>query len=184
MLPLFSGQKLPAWLQLHYWQKRLPRWAWPLVLLALLGLPFLLASLFRPKEMLGDSVTTPSSSGGLASSTSIVLNISLKFGLVLMLLYGSLILMRRWRGGNGKALKQLSILETTHLSSRQALHLVRVGKQVMLIGATDTSLTCLSNIVMDEAQVDAEAEITGSSALAVQPGISTTFANIFQSIVH
>jgi flagellar biogenesis protein FliO len=67
---------------------------------------------------------------------------------VVLLIYLTLYVLRRWQVGRpGRLPRQVTILETTRLSPRQALHLVQVGKQVMLIGATDNSLALLSEEV-------------------------------------
>jgi flagellar biosynthetic protein FliO len=121
--------------------KRLPKWAWGIILLGVM----LAATLFT------DATNGPESS--VAPSTSIetlgtAIGVILKLGIVLALIYGSLLLLRRWRflSGNAK-IRQLQVLETTRLTQKQALHLVRVGERVILIGATDQNLTLLSEIV-------------------------------------
>src|SRR5690606_39073560 len=86
----------------------------------------------------------------------------------------------RWQVGRSGGLpRQVTILESTRLSPRQALHLVRVGSQVMLIGATDSSLTLLSEEVelVDAETQPAEAEQGPNpsptlSMPAVLPGFS------------
>ncbi len=128
--------------------KALPRWAWPIAILAVVALPFIVTSLASGGSM------PPSASPGLdaqgtgwVSSTWLAVNVLIKFGLVIGLLYAILYVVRRWRGGVlVKTNHQLAVLETTHLSPRQALHLVRVGDQLLLIGATDQSLTFLADV--------------------------------------
>lgn len=76
-----------------------------------------------------------------------LVGVILKLGLVIALIYASLYLLRRWQGGTFTARqKQVAVLETTRLSPRQALHLVRAGGQVFLIGATDQSVTVLAEV--------------------------------------
>ncbi len=95
-----------------------------------------------------------------------LVGVILKLGLVIVLIYASLYLLRRWQGGPLAArLKQVAVLETTRLSPRQALHLVRAGSQVFLIGATDQSVTVL-----------AEVEPTPETAAAPQAAPVGTFA--------
>ncbi|MBP7690423.1 MAG: flagellar biosynthetic protein FliO [Anaerolineales bacterium] len=104
----------------------------------------------------------PLAGGGL------VLDVMLKLGLVIALIYASLFALRRWPGGTAglftSAARQVTVLETTRLSPRQALHLVRAGGQVFLVGATDQSLTLL-------AELD-HAEAPAASAPRSQPAFS------------
>jgi flagellar protein FliO/FliZ len=75
------------------------------------------------------------------------MDVLFKLGVVIGLIYISLYLLRRWRGAlPGARTRRLSILETTPLTPRQALHLVQVGGRVLLIGATDQNLTMLTEI--------------------------------------
>jgi flagellar biosynthetic protein FliO len=75
------------------------------------------------------------------------MSVLLKLGVVVGLIYASLHLLRRMQpGGATPRPRQLSLVETMHLSPRQKLHLVRVGGQTYLIGATDQALTLLSSV--------------------------------------
>jgi flagellar biogenesis protein FliO len=55
---------------------------------------------------------------------------------------------------NGAALtfsgKQLSVQETQILGPHQKLHLVRMGQEILLIGATDHAITCLARYDADQ----------------------------------
>lgn len=71
---------------------------------------------------------------------------------VLLLIVGSSVLLRKWMqiGPNGKINRQMRLLETTRLSPRQALHLVTVGGQKFLIGATDQNISLISPVEYNE----------------------------------
>ncbi len=56
--------------------------------------------------------------------------------------------------------RQITILETRRLAPRQALHLVKVGSQTFLIGATDQNLTTLAQVVTEAG--------TGSAGAALE----------------
>lgn len=133
--------------------KTLPRWTWGLAGLTLIGL------LLIPFGLLG-SERPPSASdaAGLeTSSFNLVISVFLKFGVVILLIYVSLLALRKWQFGRaGGVQRQMAILETTHLSPRQALHIVRVGEKTLLIGATDQSLTCLSELAAPATNVSGE----------------------------
>lgn len=81
------------------------------------------------------------------ADVSFVLDVIFKLALVLALIYGSLYLLRRWQvGAFASTRRQLTVLETTRLSARQFLHLVRVGEQAWLIGATDQAVSLLAEV--------------------------------------
>ncbi len=67
---------------------------------------------------------------------------------VLVLIVASSVIFRRWLqfGPNGKAVRNLRLLETIRLSPRQAVHLIGVGDQQFLIGATDQSVSLIAPI--------------------------------------
>ena len=140
----FSGRfasrpayRLPDWLQ------RLPRWAWVLLGLAAVGLgalPTLVGG--RPQP------AAPGLPGSDTISTvSLGFGVFLKLGIVVLLIYVSLYLLKRWSGAaTAIPHNRLAVLESAHLSPRQALHLVRVGEQVLLIGATDAAVNVLAQL--------------------------------------
>ena len=72
-----------------------------------------------------------------------------KFGLILILLYGSLRVLRsfmlRQRGMTSSS-AQIEILETRYLSSNRALYLVGAGPKVLLLGGTDQQVTLLAEL--------------------------------------
>jgi len=99
------------------------------------------------------------------STSALLLNVFLKLGLVLLLIYSGAIFLRR-RQSNGHPLykKQIQVLETTHLAPHRALHLVKVGDQTYLIGATDHSIQLLSP-VENAALLPEKSEVLPSSSL-------------------
>ncbi|MCI0521603.1 MAG: flagellar biosynthetic protein FliO [Chloroflexi bacterium] len=82
-----------------------------------------------------------------ASTFMLSLSVLLKLGVVIGLIYASLYLLRRMQPGSASPRpRQLTLVETMHLSPRQKLHMVRVGGQTYLIGATDQALSLLSAV--------------------------------------
>ncbi len=67
---------------------------------------------------------------------------------VLLLIVGSSVIFRRWlqAGPNGRAERQMRLVETIRLSPKQAVHLVMIGEQKLLIGATDHNVSLISTI--------------------------------------
>lgn len=89
------------------------------------------------------------------SWTTVVLfvNVLFKLGLVLLLIYSSVIILRRLQVNQKPLFKKgIKIIETNHLSPNRAIHLVQVGSQVYLIGATDHEVTLLSKV--DDAELN------------------------------
>lgn len=80
-------------------------------------------------------------------STGWMISVFLKMLLVIMLIIGAAIVAKRWMtvGSTGKV-RQMQVLETLNLNPKRALHIVQVGGQTLLIGATDQSITLISEL--------------------------------------
>ncbi|GEM_PF-1211838 len=88
------------------------------------------------------------------TTAALFVNVLFKLGLVLLLIYSSVIILRRLQSSqNPRLRKGIKIIETTHLSPHRAIHLVQVGNQVYLIGATDHEVTMLSKV--DDTELNA-----------------------------
>jgi flagellar biosynthetic protein FliO len=118
--------------------QKLPAWAWGLAFLALLGLSSLVAGG-------GQTSGTGLSASEPPNLLALGISVLFKLGLVIVLIYASMIFLRRWRVPfPARPDRQISVLETTRLSPRQSIHLVRVKDQLLLIGATDQGLSLLT----------------------------------------
>ncbi len=75
----------------------------------------------------------------------------IKLIVVLLLIFGAAAIFRRWiqPGAGIQSNRQMRLVETIRLSPRQALHLVSVGGQTLLIGATDQNVSLISPIEED-----------------------------------
>ncbi len=85
----------------------------------------------------------------LGSTPFYFLSAFVKLMAVLLLIVGSSVIFRRWfQPGlvNGKTARQMRLLETIRLSPKQALHLVLIGDQKLLIGATDQNVSLIAPI--------------------------------------
>ena len=112
---------------------------------------------------------------------SLFLKVVLNLAIVLVLIVISLFVIQRLqlRGGLGSRKKQMTLLESLRLSPRQALHLVRVGKQVFLVGATDQALNVLGEVDSSlETAEDGEAQ-----PAAGWPPIAETFQKMLGTMV-
>ncbi len=161
--------------QFTSWTKRLqtlPRWAQSLIGLGIMAV-FILIALFGAA---GDQSTVSGSGTSALSSFWTILGVFWRLGLVLLIAYFSLYFLRRWQGnGVGRSEKQFTILESHHLSPRQAIHLVQIGEQVFFIGATDQSISLISEIAMPPEE-SASSELAN---LSVPVSFADTLANTF-----
>ena len=89
-----------------------------------------------------------SSADPLGSTPFYFVGVFVKLIGVLLLIVASSIIFRRWAqpGLRGKTTRQLHLLETVRLSPKQALHLVTIGDQQLLIGATDQNISLITHV--------------------------------------
>lgn len=122
------------------WVMRLPAWAWGSLALGAILLIGRLAG--------GSGQAEVSAAGSpLPDTTQLAFDAVAKMGLVLALFFLGAYAWRSWRKFlPNQPERQVTVVETTRLSQRQALHLVRVGEQLLLIGATDQGLSLLTEI--------------------------------------
>jgi flagellar biosynthetic protein FliO len=81
-----------------------------------------------------------------------------KLVVVLLLIVASSMIFRRWMqpGVSGKQKRQVQLLETVRLSPKQALHLVSVGDQHLLIGATDQGISLINTVELKPEALEKE----------------------------
>jgi flagellar biosynthetic protein FliO len=91
--------------------------------------------------------------GALEPTPLYFVGIIAKLIAVLLLIIGGAIFLRRWqvKGGLGRS-GRLSVIETVRLSPKQAIHLVKVGNQHLLIGATDQTISMLASVDLPQAE--------------------------------
>jgi flagellar biosynthetic protein FliO len=153
---------------------RLPAWMWVAGLLAVFGLAILAAG--TQAQPTAEQMV----SGAQMSSAGLGVDIFLKLVLVLLLIYASVYALRKFQvGASGGTVKRLRVLETAHLSPRQKIHLVQIGSQVILIGATDQNLSFLTDVEI-QAQ-DAEQPMLEQPGGTAGNKASAGFAGILAS---
>jgi flagellar biosynthetic protein FliO len=117
------------------------------------------------------------STASMVDSTAWIIGAILKFGIVLLLIYGAAILLRRWQvGGIKKNNRRMKILEISALTPRRAIYLVQVDGQTFMLGATDQSVNLIAEVdqmesaVADPSQPFSDALIQAGDRLDVLPG--------------
>ena len=138
------NQSAPEWSKkVIVWLKRQPKWLLAIGVVVFLAICALLLSETQ-------SPAAGSTAAGVdpyLNSTSLALGVFVRLILVVVAIYIGAILLRRWQfGGNRRPERQLSLVETLHLSQRRSVHLVRAGDQVFLIGSTDQTVTLLGQV--------------------------------------
>ena len=139
-------------------------------------------SLLATAALMSIGDTSSISKDPLGSNPFYYLSAFVKLIAVLMLIVGSSVIFRRWlqSGLHGKIAKQMNLLETTRLSPKQSLHLIMVGDQKLLIGATDQTISLLASfdgepdsvpeaISLPQPQTDFEAMIRSFSFSPEKP---------------
>ena len=93
---------------------------------------------------------------------------------VLLLILGSSVIFRHWiqTGPMGKTTRQIHLLETIRLSPKQAIHLVMIGDQKLLIGATDQNVSLIAPI---------EENLVPMSVEESQPQAGSDFGSMIRS---
>ncbi|MEI7845161.1 MAG: flagellar biosynthetic protein FliO [Chloroflexota bacterium] len=94
------------------------------------------------------SGATNASNDPTASTPFYLFSVFIKLIGVLLLIFLCAALYQRWmkQGPRAGSVQQLKILETVRLGPKQALYLVAVGDQQLLIGATDQNISLLTQV--------------------------------------
>jgi len=124
----------------------------------------LVFSLFSTIALFTMNGSSKTASDPLGSTPFYFVGVFVKLIGVLLLIVLSSVIFRRWfqPGLSGRSTRQLHLLETVRLSPKQALHLVSIGDQQLLIGATDQNISLLSHV--EQSLVEPEA-----SSMKAQP---------------
>jgi len=130
--------QLPGWAKTWMgW----PRWAQTVSLIGVMGL--VAVAWFWTSGGNGTSQETDP----LGDPSLLMASVFLKLAVVVILMIAGAWILRRVQGGSWKAVdRQVKVLETTHLTPRRAIHLIRVGDRKLLIGATDQTISLLTEL--------------------------------------
>lgn len=118
--------------------------------------------------------SSSSSTDPLGSTPLYFLGVFVKLVGVLLLIVASAVIFRRWSNFSpaGRRVRHLRLIETIRLSPRQSLHLVSVGDQQLLIGATDQAIALIAPV---------EGSLDVSPVEASQPQPTLDFASVLRT---
>jgi len=141
--------------------RKLPRWALISITVGVIVVLGIAMFLLLPQA-------SPSTGDvSYLNSTGFAFSVFLKLGVVVLIIAGLAILIRRMQTKNqGISAKRIEVVETVHLSPHRTLYLVNVEDQKILIGATDQSLTTLFQFEKNENHVDPNQQIDTSQNFA------------------
>jgi flagellar biosynthetic protein FliO len=142
-----------------------------------LTVALLVFSLFSTVVLFAMNGSSKTATDPLESTPFYFVGVFLKLIGVLLLIVASSVIFRRWfqPGFNGKSTRQLHLLETVRLSPKQALHLVSIGDQQLLIGATDQNVSLIT-------QVEPGMIPTETDSIEVKP--ASDFGSFLQVFTH
>lgn len=144
------------------WFRNQPRWLQSVIIVAVCVL--LVVGIWLSSQGYGDK-----SSAEIVDSSAWMINVLLSFVLVILLIVGSAIVARRWMLGGGQSKeRRMQVMETLVLNPKRALHIVKVGDQMLLIGATDQAINLLSEL--DQADGSAGFAAVLQNTLTNDPG--------------
>lgn len=152
-------------MQAHF---RARPWLWGALILGGLGLSGAALALSAPPDR---------PNGETFSAASLTLSVIVKLGVILLLIYVCLHLLRRLQSiSRLSPNRRITILETAHLSPRQKLHLVQVGGRTLLLGATEQNLSFLAEVELP-CTLEGQAQTSPSSPASAQRP-TTPFADL------
>jgi flagellar biosynthetic protein FliO len=168
-----NQQQPPEWTKKFItWLNRQPRWVivGGVVAFLIIG-AWLMSDLNSPA---GGAVVPGMTADPTLNSTGLALGVFLRLILVVGAIYIAAMLVRRWQtGGLKHSERQLTVLETLHLSQRRSVHLIRAAEQVFLIGATDQTVTLLGQIPAQAGEPNAIQPVSSSLSFDQQLSLAS-----------
>lgn len=125
--------------------RKLPRWALILITVGVIIVLGVAMFLLLPQSVpsTGDA--------SYINSTGFAFSVFLKLGIVVLIIAGLAIVIRRMQvKGQTTSTKLVGLIETLHLSPHRTLYLIDVEGQKILIGATDQSISTLYQLTNAE----------------------------------
>ena len=123
-----------------------------------------------PAGVTGGSANTDSGSTGVSSTSGAVARTIVGLAIVLAVVYGLYWLLKSAaKSRSGESDDRIAVVATTTLAPNRALHLVRSGDELILLGVTEHSVTPIRVYSAEEAQA-MELELATAAQLPNTPG--------------
>jgi flagellar protein FliO/FliZ len=123
-----------------------------------------------PAGVTGGSSNTDSGSTGVSSTSGAVARTIVGLAIVLAVVYGLYWLLKSTaKSRAAQSDERIAVVATTTLAPNRALHLIRSGDELILIGATEQSVTPIRVYSADEARA-MDIELAAAAQLAQSPG--------------
>ncbi len=120
------------------WMRSKPRWVLVLITVGVVVVLGIAMFLLIPQNQ------PPAENSTYLTSAGLAFNVFLKMGVIVLLLIGLAIVLKRWQSKERITnTKQITVLETVHLSPHRTLYLVETQGYKILIGGTDQSMNNL-----------------------------------------
>jgi flagellar biosynthetic protein FliO len=120
----------------------------------------------------------PGGQGDTVGSSLYYAGVMVKLVGVLLLIVGGAVVLRRFQvRSSGMFGRQVKLVETVRIAPKQALHLVQIGNRRLLIGATDTAISLITEL--DPAADTAQIAEPAAQPLAVE---ASNFGDILHSL--
>jgi flagellar biosynthetic protein FliO len=143
------------------WQQLVERFGLTKLLVAcgalLLGLLLILTTFVLPGGTSGDPLDSPGAG----------MELILKLGAVLALVYVSMAALKRYTSGSvSQRGTLLEVLDSTTLGPNRSVYVVRAGAKRLVLGVTQNQITALAELDADDATVTLEAEAGAPPAVS------------------
>jgi flagellar protein FliO/FliZ len=124
----------------------------------------------------GAAIPTDGSASSLLGGSVDPVDLVVKGGLVVVLLFVTLRILRRVQGGSVPADARIRVIESRTLGAKTQLHLVAIGNRQVLIGATPGRLVTLAELPAAELTSDElpAAELDGAASVELASGASAS----------
>jgi flagellar biosynthetic protein FliO len=121
--------------------------------------------------IVGSMTGTDLASDSGAENASMAFDVVIKLVVVLLLIYVSASVYKKWNQRSAQAPQRiLKVHETARLSNKQALHVVQIGEETFLIGATDQNITLIAAV-----------QSSDPAAMPTETGASASFLSMLRN---
>ncbi len=137
-----------------------------------------------PADVTGGSSGSDKSSGtvGVSSTSGTVARTIVGLAIVLAVVYGLYWLLKSTaKSRAAQSDERIAVVATTTLAPNRALHLVRSGDELILIGATEQSVTPIRVYSAEEARA-MDIELAAAAQLAQTPGRQTAPTGMIEAL--